>query len=81
MDDFENEVRSKVSEALAGMGAGSVEFPVELSSVETVDLAVPCFTMSKAMRKAPQAIADELAAAIEPPGVRIPEAFQHPASG
>ena len=69
MDDFENEVRSKVSEALAGMGAGSVEFPVELSSVETVDLAVPCFTMSKAMRKAPQAIADELAAAIEPSGL------------
>ncbi|MBQ8373270.1 MAG: arginine--tRNA ligase [Candidatus Methanomethylophilaceae archaeon] len=69
MDDFENEVRIKVSEALAGMGAGSVEFPVELSSVETVDLAVPCFTMSKAMRKAPQAIADELAAAIEPSGL------------
>ena len=69
MDDFENEVRSKVSEALAGMGAGSVEFPVELSSVETVDLAVPCFTMSKAMRKAPQAIADELAAAIGPSGL------------
>ena len=69
MDDFENEGRSKVSEALAGMGAGSVEFPVELSSVETVDLAVPCFTMSKAMRKAPQAIADELAAAIEPSGL------------
>ena len=69
MDDFENEVRSKVSEALAGMGAGSVEFPVERSSVETVDLAVPCFTMSKAMRKAPQAIADELAAAIEPSGL------------
>ena len=69
MDDFENEVRSKASEALAGMGAGSVEFPVELSSVETVDLAVPCFTLSKAMRKAPQAIADELAAAIEPSGL------------
>ena len=69
MDDFENEVRSKVSEALAGMGAGSVEFPVELSSVDTVDLAVPCFTMSKAMRKAPQAIADELAVAIEPSGL------------
>ena len=69
MDDFECEVRGKVSEALAVMGAGDVQFPVEPSSVETVDLAVPCFTMSKAMRKAPQAIADELAAAIQPSGL------------
>ena len=69
MDDFECEVRGKVSEALAAMGAGDVQFPVEPSSVETVDLAVPCFTMSKAMRKAPQAIADELAAAILPSGL------------
>lgn len=69
MDDFECEVRAKVTEALAAMGAGDVQFPVEPSSVETVDLAVPCFTMSKAMRKAPQAIADELAAAIQPSGL------------
>ena len=69
MDDFECEVRGKVSEVLAAMGAGDVQFPVEPSSVETVDLAVPCFTMSKAMRKAPQAIADELAAAIQPSGL------------
>ena len=69
MDDFECEVRGKVSEALAAMGAGDVQFPVEPSSVETVDLAVPCFIMSKAMRKAPQAIADELAAAIQPSGL------------
>ena len=69
MDDFECEVRGKVSEALAAMGAGDVQFPVEPSSVETVDLAVPCFTMSKAMRKSPQAIADELAAAIQPSGL------------
>ena len=68
MDDFENEVRQKVSGALAGMGA-EIDFTVEPSSVETVDLAVPCFTMSKALRKAPQAIADELAAAIVPGGL------------
>ncbi len=69
MDDFECEVRAKVTEALAAMGAGDVQFPVEPSSVETVDLAVPCFTMSRAMRKAPQTIADELAAAIQPSGL------------
>ena len=69
MDDFECEVRGKVSEALAAMGAGDVQFPAEPSSVEPVDLAAPCLTMSKAMRKAPQAIADELAAAIQPSGL------------
>lgn len=54
MDDFECEVRGKVSAALAAMGADEVDFVIEPSSVETVDLAVPCFTMSKAMRKAPR---------------------------
>ena len=68
MDDFECEVRGKVSGALGVMGAGDVQFPVEPSSVETVDLAVPCFIMSKAMRKAPQAIAGERAAAMQRSG-------------
>ncbi len=69
MSDFENEVRVAVSEALAAMGAADVAFPVEASNMENVDLAVPCFSMAKALRKAPQAIADELAAAIQPAGL------------
>ena len=68
MNEFENQVRAKVADALAAMGA-DVQFVTELPSVDTADLAVPCFTMSKALRKAPQAIADELAAAIEPSGL------------
>ena len=69
MSDFENEVRVAVSGALAAMGAADVAFPVEASNMENVDLAVPCFSMAKALRKAPQAIADELAAAIQPAGL------------
>ena len=69
MSDFENEVRVAVSGALAEMGVADVAFPVEASNMENVDLAVPCFSMAKALRKAPQAIADELAAAIQPAGL------------
>ncbi|MBR6203859.1 MAG: arginine--tRNA ligase [Candidatus Methanomethylophilaceae archaeon] len=69
MDDFEKEVSAAVAEALKGMGARETKFPVERSSVETVDLAVPCFSMAKALRKAPQAIAEELASAISPSGL------------
>ena len=68
MNEFENQVRAKVADALAAMGV-DVAFVTELPSVDTADLAVPCFTMSKALRKAPQAIADDLAAAIQPSGL------------
>ena len=68
MVDFEKEVREKVSEVLASIGATDVTFVVEESSVDGVDLSVPCFTMSKALRKAPQAIADELAGLIPAAG-------------
>ena len=68
MADFETQVRAAVADALAKTGA-DVQFVTELPSVDTADLAVPCFTMSKVMRKAPQAIADELAAAIQPSGL------------
>ena len=68
MAEFEEQVRSKVSEALKGMGA-DIDFVIELPSVDTADLAVPCFTMSKALRKAPQAIADELASSIPADGL------------
>ena len=69
MDDFTAEVRAAVSAALADMGADGTEFAVEPSSMENVDLAVPCFTMSKVLRKAPQAIADDLASRIAPSGL------------
>ncbi|MBR4203178.1 MAG: arginine--tRNA ligase [Candidatus Methanomethylophilaceae archaeon] len=69
MDDFQAEIRKRVSEALKEMGAEGTEFVVEASTMEGVDMAVPCFPMAKALRKAPQAIADDLASRIQPSGI------------
>jgi len=69
MDDFQNEIREKVSAALKDMGADGTGFVVEASTMEGVDMAVPCFPLAKAMRKAPQAISDELASKIQPSGM------------
>jgi len=69
MDDFQNEIRAKVSAALKDMGADGTGFVIEASTMEGVDMAVPCFPLAKAMRKAPQAIADELATRIQPSGM------------
>lgn len=67
--EMEEQVKAKVSEALSAMGAADLQFAVEPSSLEGSDLSVPCFTMSKALRKAPAAIAEELAGAISPSGL------------
>jgi len=69
MDDFQNEIRAKVSAALKDMGADGTGFVIEASTMEGVDMAVPCFPLAKAMRKAPQAISDELATRIQPSGM------------
>ncbi|MBP5734878.1 MAG: arginine--tRNA ligase [Candidatus Methanomethylophilaceae archaeon] len=69
MDDFQNEIRTKVSSALKDMGSEGIDFVVESSTMEGVDMAVPCFPLAKALRKAPQAIADELATRIQPAGL------------
>ena len=68
MDSFRNDVTGAVSAALKDMGAEDIDFQTEIPSVEGADLAVPCFTMSKALRKAPAAIAQELAERIKPAG-------------
>jgi arginyl-tRNA synthetase len=69
MDDFEKEVSAKVSEALERMGAGDVAVQTEEASVEGADVAVPCFSMAKALRRSPKDIAEELASAIKPSGL------------
>ncbi len=69
MKDFEEQIRVAVSEALQASGAGDLQFTVEASSMEGADMAVPCFTMSKALRKAPAAIAEGIAAVIQPSGL------------
>jgi len=69
MDDFQAEVRQRVSEALKDMGAEGIDFVVEASTMEGVDMAVPCFPLAKALRKAPQMISDDLASRISPSGM------------
>lgn len=69
MDDFRSEIQEKVSAALKDMGSEGAEFVVEASTMEGVDMAVPCFPLAKAMRKAPKMISDELASRIQPSGM------------
>ena len=59
MDRFSEEVKTAVHAALQKIGA-EVEFQTEIPPSDAADLAVPCFQMSKALRKAPAAIAEEL---------------------
>ena len=68
MDSFRDEVEASVKKALEEMGA-DVAFTVEVPSADAADLAVPCFTMSKALRRAPAEIAADLAGRISPSGM------------
>ena len=68
MDSFKSEVEKAVADALKAIGA-DVTFETEVPSTDAADLAVPCFLMSKALRKAPKDIAEELASKIQPSGM------------
>ena len=69
MDDFQEEIRQRVSAALKDIGAEGTDFVVEASTMEGVDMAVPCFPLAKALRKAPKDISDDLASRIKPEGM------------
>ena len=68
MDRFRAEVDDAVKDALSKMGVDA-EFSIEIPSTDAADLAVPCFLMSKALRRAPKDIAEELASNIQPSGL------------
>ena len=68
MDRFRTEVDGAVRSALSKMGV-DLEFSIEIPSTDAADLAVPCFLMSKALKRAPKDIAEELASNIEPSGL------------
>ena len=68
MDRFRTEVDGAVRSALSKMGVDS-EFSIVIPSTDAADLAVPCFLMSKALKRAPKDIAEELASNIEPSGL------------
>ncbi|HUL39757.1 MAG TPA: arginine--tRNA ligase [Methanomassiliicoccales archaeon] len=62
---FREEVEGRVSAALGEMGVGQ-ELQMEVPDAEIADFAFPCFPLAKRLRKAPVAIAEELASRIEP---------------
>ncbi len=68
MDRFRAEVDDAVKGALSKMGVDA-EFSIEIPSTDAADLAVPCFLMSKVLRRAPKDIAEELASNIQPSGL------------
>jgi len=59
MSSFKDDVTAAMKDALAKIGADP-EFTTEIPSNDA-DLAVPCFTIAKQMRRPPKEIADELA--------------------
>ena len=64
---FELEVDSAVGAALSKIGSPDLKFIKEVSDM--ADIAVPCFSFSKALRSDPKAIAEKLAANIAPSGL------------
>ncbi|MCQ2070784.1 MAG: arginine--tRNA ligase, partial [archaeon] len=71
-EQFESECEQAVLKVLADMGA-----PADLKLVKEIpdnaDLAIPCFTFSKALKSSPKDIADKIAAAIAVPSGLIAE--------
>lgn len=68
---FTADVIDAVKKALEGMGVTDVAFQTEIPPNDAADLAVPCFQMSKVLRKAPAAIAEEIASRIEVGGTIV----------
>jgi len=67
MNSFKEDVTKAVKEALSAMGSDA-SFETEIPSTDSSDLAVPCFMLSKTMKRSPVEIADDLASRISPKG-------------
>jgi len=63
IEPFRKEVESAIRNGLKAMGVEQ-QFEIELPPAEIADFAVPCFQFAKALRKAPVAIASDLASHI-----------------
>jgi arginyl-tRNA synthetase len=68
MAAFREEVARALRAAMAQVGAADAELVLERPPEGMGDLAVPCFPLSKLLRKAPEAIAKEIASAVAPRG-------------
>ena len=60
---FGDEVRKAVTNALSKMNI-SEPFEIEIPSAGTADLAVPCFSLAKAMRMSPADVANKIASSV-----------------
>lgn len=60
MNQFRSEVENAAQEAFRSLGIETT-FDIETPSTGVADLAIPCFPLAKALRKAPVAIAEEVA--------------------
>jgi len=65
LQPFREEVERGVAEALRQLGV-SAELSLEVPDASIADFAFPCFSLAKSMRKAPAAIAEQLASRISP---------------
>ena len=63
---FREEAEEALRKALAGIGAAEAELVLERPPEGMGDIALPCFPLSKLLRKAPDAIAKEIASAVTP---------------
>ena len=69
IEQFTADVIDSVKKVLEEMDVRDVSFQTEIPPNDAADLAVPCFQMSKVLRKAPAIIAEEIASKIVPVGM------------
>lgn len=72
-NQFRDQVEAAVKEVLSGMGGGDVQFVTEIP--DSADLAVPCFTMSKALKMPPKELAEKIAASLSLPSGLISSVY------
>lgn len=67
LERFREEVDASIKVALEMLRVEGIELAIETPPDEKMgDLSVPCFPLAKVLKKAPQTIASEIAAAIKP---------------
>ena len=66
---FRKQAEERCRKALEKSGCGDAEITLETPPEDLGDLAFPCFSLAKRLRKPPQKIAEELSAGMEPSGL------------
>ena len=66
LQTYRDEVQAATAKAFAELGIDDAKFDLEVPSTAIADFAVPCFPFAKILKKAPVAIAAEVAEKIQP---------------